>query len=171
MILEVGMGTGLNCLLTLKRSQILKKQVHYTAIEPFPLAKDEWGMLNYPEKIGGDGINDIFGLLHACCYGQDVRLSPGFTLRKWQQSIEIVSLPDATYDLVYFDAFGPQVQPELWTEQVFKKVSQSLKAGGLLVTYSAKGSVKRALKACSFVLEHPRGAPGKREMTRATKDC
>ncbi len=170
-ILEVGMGAGLNCLLTLRQSLILERQVHYTTIEPFPLAKDEWGMLNYPEKIGGDGISEAFCLLHTCDYGQEVRLSPGFILCKWQQPIEMVSLPYATYDLVYFDAFGPQVQPELWTEQVFKKVSRSVKKGGLLVTFSAKSKVKRVLKDCGFVLEHPKGPPGKREMTRAKKDC
>ena len=169
-ILEVGLGTGLNCLLSLQRSIILKKNVFYTAIEPYPLSAEEWGSLNYPQMTAGEYIKDAFNSIHTLGYGMEVSLSSNLRLIKLHDTIQAVDLPDKLYHLVYFDAFGPQVQPELWSREVFEKVAQSMKTGGVLVTYSAKGSVKRALKACGFVLEHPAGPPGKREMTRAVKD-
>ena len=168
-LLEVGLGTALNCILTLRESMRLEKKVRYTALEPYPLSMEEWEALNYPQIINDVDIIESFRMLHTSEYGMDVMLSPRFVVSKLEQTIEAVDLPDHLYHLVYFDAFGPQVQPELWTRQVFEKVAQSMKVGGVLVTYSAKGSVKRALKACGFVLEHPAGPPGKREMTRAVK--
>ncbi len=168
-ILEVGLGTGLNCLLTLKRSILWKNNVHYTAIEPYPLSTEEWGSLNYPHVISGQHTNESFSLIHNSEFGKEIALTSNFKLIKYHDTIQAVDLPDEMYHLVYFDAFGPQVQPELWTLDVFEKVARSMQTGGVLVTYSAKGSVKRALKACGFVLEHPAGPPGKREMTRAVK--
>lgn len=168
-LLEVGLGTGLNCLLTLRASMRLEKMVSYTGLEPYPLSQEEWESLNYPQVINGIDIMEPYRMLHTSEYGMDVKLSSRFTLNKLEQTIEAVDLPDDCYHLVYFDAFGPQVQPELWNVEVFEKVAQSMRAGGVLVTYSAKGIVKRALKACGFMLEHPAGPPGKREMTRAVK--
>jgi tRNA U34 5-methylaminomethyl-2-thiouridine-forming methyltransferase MnmC len=168
-VFEVGLGTGLNCLLTLQRSIILNKNVLYTAIEPYPLSDEEWGSLNYPQMITGQNLKEVFSLIHNSEFGIEVNLSVNFKMIKLQQTLQTVALPEDIFHLVYFDAFCPQVQPELWSKEIFEKIAQSMKIGGLLVTYSAKGIVKRALKECGFVLEHPAGPPGKREMTRALK--
>lgn len=168
-ILEVGLGTGLNCLLTHIYANLLGVQVHYTAIEPFPLLAQEYTSINHPALLPGEDNNQLFTLMHECDVHRDVLLRPGFCLLKISETLQDVTLPPEHYHLVYFDAFGPQVQPELWGHDVFEKMAASMVTGGMLVTYSARGSVKRALKASGFTLEHPAGPPGKREMTRATK--
>jgi tRNA U34 5-methylaminomethyl-2-thiouridine-forming methyltransferase MnmC len=169
-VLEVGLGTGLNCLLTHIYANLLGMQVHYTAIEPYPLLEEEYRKINHPALLPGEGNSHIFSQIHECDAGVEVLLRPGFWLLKINQTFQEVILPPGQFNLVYFDAFGPQVQPELWGQDVFEKMATSMVTGGMLVTYSARGSVKRALKASGFTLEHPAGPPGKRQMTRATKE-
>ncbi len=168
-ICEVGLGTGLNALLTYKRSRETGHQILYMGIEPYPLTMDEVNQLNIAEMVGHGIHADFFRQLHQTPANKIVELAPGFLFKRIEKVIQDAYLPPDLFNLVYFDAFGPQVQAELWTEDVFLPIYQSMKHKGVLTTYSAKGSVKRALKKCGFQLDHPAGPAGKREMTRAVK--
>jgi tRNA U34 5-methylaminomethyl-2-thiouridine-forming methyltransferase MnmC len=168
-IFEAGFGTGLNAFLTLLTSGKDGKTVHYSAIEKYPVEPDNVLLLNYPEKT--DPLEaTLFAELHACPWNLTNRISEYFTLKKIQGDLLTEDLPEAAYDLVYFDAFGPMVQPELCTEKIFRKLYRSMTAGALLVTYSVKGSVKRALNESGFSVSKLPGPPGKREMMRAIKN-
>ena len=167
-IFEVGFGTGLNAFLTLLETEKSGIPVHYTSIESNPLEPSIVNELNYPELLGQEN-NSFFKDLHDAPWNRDVAVTKNFILHKISGKIEEHNLPEGVFDLVYFDAFGPDVQPELWTENIFKKIYRSMKSGSILVTYSVKGSVKRALKSAGFTLEKLPGPPGKREITRATK--
>jgi tRNA U34 5-methylaminomethyl-2-thiouridine-forming methyltransferase MnmC len=167
-ILEAGFGTGLNAFLTFLASEKEGKFIHYSAIEKFPLEDRLVRLLNYPEKTD-PAKADIFQAIHESPWGMDIRISEYFTLSKMKADLCEVQLQDGFYDLVYFDAFSPAVQPELWTEEIFRTLYQSMKAGGCLLTYSVKGSVTRALKAAGFDVEKLPGPPGKRQITRAIK--
>ena len=166
-VFEVGFGTGLNAFLTLIEAGKRDLTVRYTAAEPYPPERSILRMLNYPE-ITNHGRN-IPGLeiLHDLPSGIMGKVTPYFSLKKVQEKLEDLALPMQAFDLVCFDAFGPDVQPELWTEEIFRKLAMAMKPGGVLVTYSAKGSVRRALKSAGFRVEKLPGPPGKREMTRA----
>lgn len=167
-IFEAGFGTGLNAFLTYLVSEKEGKSIHYTAIEKYPLEDRLISLLNYPERTD-PAKAAVFHALHDVPWEQDIRISEHFTLHKMKSDLRKVQLQDVSYDLVFFDAFGPDVQPELWTEEIFLMLYQSMKEGACLVTYSAKGLVTRALKAAGFNIEKLPGPPGKREMTRATK--
>jgi tRNA U34 5-methylaminomethyl-2-thiouridine-forming methyltransferase MnmC len=166
-IFEVGFGTGLNAWLTLLESSKLKLPVHYTAIESDPVERSMIESLNYPELLNQSSPQ--FLDLHEAQWGVEERITEHFFLKKIHGKIQDHELPGETYDLVYFDAFGPDVQPELWKVEIFRKLFNGMKPGAILVTYSVKGSVKRALKSAGFTLEKLPGPPGKREITRATK--
>lgn len=165
-ILEAGFGTGLNALLTLqqKSSQV----IHYETIEAFPLSMEEVVMLNYISNMDEESKRKYYAM-HACMADKIIRMNEHFYFRKRIDDIRKVALPESQYDLVYFDMFSPDIQPDLWSESVFQKVYRSLKNSGILVTYCAKGDVKRALKAVGFELESLPGPQGKREITRAIK--
>jgi tRNA U34 5-methylaminomethyl-2-thiouridine-forming methyltransferase MnmC len=167
-ILEAGFGTGLNAFLTFLASEKEGRSIHYSAIEKYPLEDHFVRLMNYPEKTN-PANKSVFQVMHDAPWGREIRISEHFTLNKMKVDLREIQLQEAAYDLVYFDAFGPVVQPELWTEEIFRVIYQSMKAGASLVTYSVKGSVKRSLKAAGFSLEKLPGPPGKREMTRATK--
>lgn len=160
-ILEIGLGTGLNLILTFQYAQ---KKVFYTALEPYPLDVNliEHLHTNMVEKELAIKINMSEG-------NQWHSLSPIFSYIKKTEKIEIVELPLEEYHLVYFDAFAPRVQPEMWAGQVFHKLYQSMRPYAALVTYCCKGDVKRALKSAGFWVEKLPGPPGKREMLRAVK--
>lgn len=168
-VLEVGLGTGLNALLTLMRSTEADCRISYLALEPYPLTPAEVEALNFYELMGEKMPVKAFSRMHELPFSLKETIFPGFVFEKWPHKVHDALLLNETFDLVYFDAFGPQVQPELWTERVFSRVFAAMKHGAVLVTYSAKGSVKRALRASGFSLEHPAGPKGKREMTRAVK--
>lgn len=168
-ICEIGFGTGLNALLTLKRSMETGCRVHYQGIEPHPLTREELAQLNTATLLGGGSFTQAFSRMHGALPGQVVEIIPGFTFELIRQPIQQVKLPHGAFHLVYFDAFGPQAQPELWDESIFGPVYQAMTSQGVLTTYSAKGSVKRALKKCGFQLTHPPGPAGKREITMAVK--
>jgi tRNA U34 5-methylaminomethyl-2-thiouridine-forming methyltransferase MnmC len=168
-ILEVGFGTGLNALLTLRHSIIQQQPIRYTAIEPFPVDECLLIQLNYPSLPGLEAVKDHFIPLHRATESNPTLITAGFIFEKIVSKIENAALSRTQYDLVYFDAFAPAVQPELWSEEVFAKIAGSMHMGGLLVTYSCKGTVKRALIAAGFSIEKVPGPLGKREFLRATK--
>ncbi|MEI6133183.1 MAG: tRNA (5-methylaminomethyl-2-thiouridine)(34)-methyltransferase MnmD [Bacillota bacterium] len=169
-ILEIGFGTGLNALLSLIESIKENKEVFYHGIEPFPVDKCELDQINYPELIAHPLSNALFEKLHTSVWEKPQAITPTFELLKVKQRIEDIHLSTDFFDLVYFDAFAPTVQPELWQKEIFQKIFLSMTNGGILVTYSCKGDVKRALKACGFNLEKLPGPIGKREFLRATKN-
>ena len=167
-ILEMGFGTGLNALITLKEATSLKKSVAYTAVEAYPVTADEVAALNYIAQLGSPQYSEAFKTMHSGPWEQQIRIGNSFTLHKKKCDFREV-VEENKYDLVYFDAFGAGVQPELWSEAVFSNMFRALRAGGILVTYAAKGSVRRAMQAVGFGVERLPGPPGKREMLRATR--
>jgi len=160
-ILEIGFGTGLNCLLSAIESLEKGLSIEYTSLEPFPLSDHLISLLNYPETLGH---GDLFNLMHSTDQGE-LSITGNFLLHRSRESL-LTFLPPVKYELIYFDAFAPDVQPELWSEAVFQKLFDCLVPGGLLVTYCAKGQVKRNMKKAGFRIERLPGPPGKREMTR-----
>ena len=159
-LLEVGLGTALNARLTCEQRK--EKQIHYLAIEKFPLNKEEI------KKVREKGRHKEAEIL-SIEPGQPVELEPGFTVELSTIDVKVFNKSQPTFDLVYFDAFAPSAQPELWTQEVFQGLYDAMNLGGILVTYCAKGSVKRMLKKVGFQVEVLPGPPRKREMTRAWK--
>ncbi len=168
-ILEIGFGTGLNALLTFIESEACKCDMEYTSIELFPLKSDIYSKLNFPGLIRYQGSREIFLQMHELPWNLPHPLSAHFSLHKINLSLMDYQPEKEAFDLVYFDAFGPEVQPEMWTKEVFEKMYSGLKKGGTLVTYSTKGTVKRNLMAAGFSIEKLPGPPGKREILRATR--
>ncbi len=167
-ILEVGFGTGLNALLTQLESAKTKQSIHYTAIELFPLALNEWQQLNYPELLDQENSRQLFEQLHTAPWEREVAITDFFFLHKVQADLLNFS-SSRLFDIVYFDAFAPAAQPELWTTAVFSALGALMTANGILVTYCSKGVVRRSMQAAGFNIEKIPGPPGKREMVRATK--
>ena len=168
-LLEIGFGTGLNALLTILESKKQRRKINYVAIEPEPLDQEIILGLNYPNQIGGTEAEGYYKKIHDANWEYPSFLSDYFIISKIHAKIEDLALSEKQFHLIYFDAFGPEVQPELWTEAIFKKLFDCLKQDGIIVTYSCKGNVKRALKSAGFGLEKLPGPPGKREVLRATK--
>jgi tRNA U34 5-methylaminomethyl-2-thiouridine-forming methyltransferase MnmC len=166
-ILEIGLGTGLNAFLTALRSREGKRKVHYTSVEKFPLPPDLTESFNYHEYTDGDTLG-LFRLIHSAPWEEDIVICNNFTLRKTEADATI-SLPEGNWNLIYFDAFGPDKQPEMWSMDIFKRIASATIKNGILVTYSAKGQVKRNLKACGFNVSLLPGPPGKRQIIRADK--
>ena len=168
-VLEMGFGTGLNALITLLEAPARKLQVRYTTLEAFPLDASSWNALDYGDHFPDHpAAGSNFRSMHEAPWGSPVGITDGFTLHKIQTDLlSYSSLP--AFDLVYFDAFGARVQPELWSERVFRCMYGALRPGGTLVTYAAKGSVRRTMEAVGFRTERLPGPPGKREMLRANK--
>jgi len=167
-VLEVGFGTGLNALLSFVDSEDTNRNIKYTSLEAYPLQWDLVSKLNYIDIIFNGKYSEIYKKIHTCDWESFYELSPYFTLKKQNVKLQNI-LFDNEFDIIYFDAFAPRVQPELWTEQIFTSMYKALKPGGILVTYCAKGSVKRALRYVGFELQSIPGPPGKREMSRAIK--
>jgi tRNA U34 5-methylaminomethyl-2-thiouridine-forming methyltransferase MnmC len=166
-ILEVGFGTGLNALLSASWAEINNQRIHYFGIEANPLRTALCFQLDYPRHIG-QNAEKIYDQLIRCDWEIDNQLTPHFSIQKREVKIQDFEAVEPI-DLVYFDAFGPRVQAEMWDITILEKMYQSLNVGGALVTYCAQGQFKRDLKAIGFILESPPGPPGKREMTRAIK--
>ena len=166
-ILEIGFGTGLNALLTYFSAK--EKQIHYTAIELYPLSNNELQQLNYVTQLPYPQTNEVFSRLHTAEWEKQVCITEHFSLCKHKISALDMELPQNTFNLVYFDAFSPEVQPQLWTSTLFEKIYNSMKTNGIFVTYSAKGSVKRALQQVGFCIEKLPGPVGKREIIRGEK--
>ncbi len=166
-ILEIGFGTGLNALLTQLEAETNSWGIDYTGIEAYPVSALEVEGLNYTSELNIP--SEMLTQMHSVPWGDQVKLSTFFNLRKRKQFFSEIS-EENTYNLIYFDAFGARVQPELWTEEIFLRMFNALKIGGVLVTYAAKGSVRRAMQNVGFRVERLPGPPGKREMLRATKN-
>lgn len=165
-VLEIGFGTGLNTILTLQASEKLNLEINYFGVEAYPVSSQELQLLNYTETL--NITDDSFKNIHNCDWETSHAITEHFRLTKQQKFFTDINDTNC-YDIIYFDAFGARVQPELWTEVIFEKMYKALKQHGVLVTYSAKGSVKRALKAVGFSIERLDGPPGKRHMLRAIK--
>lgn len=168
-VLEMGFGTGLNALLTYFASEKRNQYIHYIGVEAFPPSKEELEAMEYDQFTTNPEANDIYNALHAAAYNKTTSLSEHFVLEKIQQTFEEFIPKQESIDLIFYDAFGPRVQPHLWTIERFAPLYAALVKGGILVTYCAKGQVKRDLKSLGFMVETLPGPPGKREMIRATK--
>ena len=167
-VLEMGFGTGLNAFITFLEANKNQQKIKYTGIEAYPVEEDEVSNLNYISELKAEDSKPIFQKMHQVNWEEKHQISTNFELLKRKQFFKDFE-DELQYDLIYFDAFGARVQPELWTEQIFDKMFKALKNEGVLVTYSAKGSVRRAMQAVGFTVERLPGPPGKREMLRATK--
>ncbi|MBS9461619.1 tRNA (5-methylaminomethyl-2-thiouridine)(34)-methyltransferase MnmD [Flagellimonas sp. 389] len=168
-ILEIGFGTGLNALVTFLERENLNLSIDYVGVEAFPVKMGEITALNYIENLNAHEHQELFEKMHSSSWETKVKIAQNFQLLK--QLKDFKSINDINlFDLVYYDAFGARVQPDLWTEELFLKMYRALKREGVLVTYSAKGSVRRALEAVGFSVERLPGPPGKREMLRAIKN-
>ena len=165
-VLEIGFGTGLNALLTALESLNISQEIYYHGIEAYPVEAEELHALGYHTLIGSDP--SIFQNIHNCSWHETHKILPHFSIVKRQAFFSDIAEVNA-FDVIYFDAFGPRVQPNLWIESIFKKMYEALRPNGLLVTYCAKGSVRRCMQAVGFEVERLPGPPGKREMLRAIK--
>jgi tRNA U34 5-methylaminomethyl-2-thiouridine-forming methyltransferase MnmC len=171
-ILEVGFGTGLNALLTLIEADKHKNRIYYTAIEPFPLDETEVNQLNYCEQLNQPHYQRLFEKMHQTEWEQMFEITNDFRLTKKRCSL--VDLPvdpsmENSFFLIYFDAFAPDVQPELWTKKIFEKLYAMMVPDGILVSYCSKGDVRRAMQDVGFIVEKIPGPPGKKQMIRAKK--
>ncbi len=162
-VLEVGFGTGLNALLTLREAIKNNIDVAYTTLEIRPLPPEIWMTLNYPDP------DHLFKELHSAVWQKPVQVHSNLILLKLEKSLQTVELAPQQFDLIYFDAFAPNKQPEMWERQVLERVVSRIKTEGAFVTYCAKGQLKRDLKALGLIVESLPGPPGKREMVRAVK--
>jgi tRNA U34 5-methylaminomethyl-2-thiouridine-forming methyltransferase MnmC len=162
-ILEVGFGTGLNALLSVHEAIHKNVKIAYSTLEKFPIQPEIWRTLNYPDPY------DLFNELHQVEWHRWMEINSNFKLLKLKDSLqEVMLLPDQ-FDLIYFDAFAPNKQPEMWEHALLEKISKSMNSGAVFVTYCAKGQLKRDLKSLGLVVESLPGPPGKREMVRAIK--
>jgi len=168
-VLEIGFGTGLNAFITLIESQKKGLKIEYTGVEAYPVLPEEVKQLNYVEQLQVDELKEIFKKLHTVSWEEQHLISKDFKLTKQKKSFTEIDDREL-YNLIYFDAFSPERQPGLWTSEIFEKMFLSLKNHGILVTYSAKGSVRRAMQSAGFVVERLPGPPGKREMMRGIKE-
>ncbi|WP_282017939.1 tRNA (5-methylaminomethyl-2-thiouridine)(34)-methyltransferase MnmD [Salegentibacter mishustinae] len=167
-ILEIGFGTGLNAFITFLEAKKLQLNINYTGVEAYPVSEAEIGELNYSEMLSAENQLGAFQKMHQILWNTQEAIAENFQLEKQQKRFEEIEEVNK-YDLVFFDAFGARVQPELWTEEIFDKMYAAMKNNGFLVTYSAKGSVRRAMQTAGFIVERLPGPPGKREMLRALK--
>ncbi len=167
-ILEIGFGTGLNALLTLLYSIDKELTIKYLTIEKNPLLKETTATLNYPKII--EGAENYFDLLHSSEWEKSNKISDNFILKKMKATVlnKDLKLPE-NIDIIYFDAFAPSKQPEMWNENLFKKLFTCLKNDGKLVTYSSAGIVKQALRNAGFTVKRLQGPPGKHHMLFCSK--
>lgn len=167
-VLEIGFGTGLNAFLTLLAAERMQRPVHYTSIELHPLPEELVRQLDYPALMAPERTEDFYAL-HRAPWNSEVTLTPLFTLYKIEGDFTHYTFEEE-YDVVYFDAFAPEKQPEMWAQPLFDSLYTLLHPQGLLTTYCAKGVVRRMLQAAGFEVERLPGPPnGKREILRATK--
>ncbi|MDG1039180.1 MAG: tRNA (5-methylaminomethyl-2-thiouridine)(34)-methyltransferase MnmD [Polaribacter sp.] len=164
-ILEIGFGTGLNCFITYLEAE---KEIDYVGVEAYPVTSEEVEKMNFISVLNAEKDKASFEKIHNVPWEEKHQISNKFSLTKRKQFFEDIDDKNA-FNLIYFDAFGARVQPQLWTVEIFRKMFDSLKENGILVTYSAKGSVRRAMQEVGFIVERLPGPPGKREMLRAIK--
>ncbi|MCM5663973.1 tRNA (5-methylaminomethyl-2-thiouridine)(34)-methyltransferase MnmD [Galbibacter mesophilus] len=167
-VLEIGFGTGLNAFITYLEAKRLSKFINYEGVEAYPVEKEEVKLLNYVEELDAKQYQSDFDRMHESSWDEFCDISNHFRLKKRKQLFHEIN-DENSFDIIYFDAFGARVQPELWEVDIFRKMYAALKNNGLLVTYAAKGSVRRAMLEVGFSVEKLPGPPGKREMLRAVK--
>ena len=167
-LLEIGFGTGLNAFITLLEAPKQQLSIDYVGIEAFPVSKEEVEALDYCQQLDASNNREAFQRMHGSPWEETTSITPDFSLLKQKMDFKEIE-EENLFNLIYFDAFGARVQPELWTEEIFLKMYDALEKGGILVTYAAKGSVRRAMQAVGFTVERLPGPPGKREMLRAIK--
>ncbi len=167
-ILEIGFGTGLNAFITFLEGRKMNQSIDYVGVEAYPISAEELVSMNYVEELNATDDKGIFELMHQCNWEEKETFGNDFSLTKRKQLFEEINDLDR-FDLIYFDAFGYRVQPDLWSTAIFKKMFDALKDNGVLVTYAARGVVKRSMIEVGFTVEKLAGPPGKREMFRARK--
>ncbi len=167
-ILEIGFGTGLNAFITYLETKKVNQTIDYIGVEAYPVQVEEALQMNYVSELNASDEIEIFNKMHKCNWEEKQNISDKFSLTKRKQFFQDVTDENA-FDLIYFDAFGFRVQPELWSLEIFKKMYLALKPNGILVTYACRSSIKNAMLECGFKVEKLPGAPGKREMLRAIK--
>lgn len=167
-ILEIGFGTGLNAFITFLEAKKENIKVNYTGVEAYPVDFNEIAQMNYVAELQATDFEPEFQKMHTSEWNSNGLISNGFCLTKRKQFFDQIDDVEQ-FDLIYFDAFGFRVQPELWTTEIFQKMFNALKPGGILVTYAARGVVKRSMIEVGFTVEKLAGPPGKREMFRASK--
>lgn len=168
-ILEIGWGTGLNTLLTAAECDKSKTSVTYVAVEPFPISLGEASQLNYFEQIDHPAVREWTMKMHAHDHKYPFYLNDQFILNVLTEKLEELRFAANSFDVVYFDAFSPEAAPGMWTAEVFSMLYEAMQYEGILTTYCAKGEVRRRMLSAGFHVERVPGAPGKREMLRATK--
>ncbi len=167
-ILEIGFGTGLNAFITFLESTEKKQKIDYVGVEAYPVGAKEVLEMNYVAELDALKFDNIFKEMHKSEWNKKNEICPDFFLTKRKQFFDEID-DFEIFDLIYFDAFGYRVQPELWSTEIFQKMYDSLKPNGVLVTYAARGVVKRSMISVGFKVEKLAGPPGKREMFRAVK--
>ena len=166
-VLEIGFGTGLNAFMTLLEGEKSGRKIHFTSLEKYPVEMAKVKLLNYSEVLAPDK-NPLFEQLHLSPWNEEVQITPLFTLKKIEADFTEYDFTD-NFDVVYYDAFSPEKQPEMWTNQLFEKIYNHCRPGAILTTYCAKGIVRRALQDSGFKVERLKGPPGKREILRGSK--
>lgn len=166
-ILEIGFGTGLNALITYNEHLKSHQTISYVGVEAYPVTLEEAFLMNYAEEINLD-LKEVYQLLHTVDWDKEIAIDASFTFQKRNQFFEHIKDVDQ-FDLIYFDAFGFDTQPELWSEEIFKSMFIALKLDGILVTYACRSVIKNNMIAAGFSIEKLQGAPGKREMLRGRK--
>ncbi len=168
-ILEIGFGTGLNAFITAIEAPKLVQTIAYTGVEGYPVTSEELIKMNYVTELNSSNNQAIFEYLHQAEWEKPIEITKHFNLTKCNQFFETIDFKDQ-FNLIYFDAFGYRVQPELWSTEIFQKMYDSLKSEGVLVTYAARSCIKKSMIEVGFTVEKLPGAPGKREMFRARKE-
>jgi tRNA U34 5-methylaminomethyl-2-thiouridine-forming methyltransferase MnmC len=167
-ILEIGFGTGLNAFITFLEASKMNQSIDYVGVEGYPISSEEVVLMNYVEELNASSESAVFKKMHESNWEEKIVLRDDFTLTKKKQFFEEID-DFEKFDLIYFDAFGYRVQPELWSTEIFEKMYNALKPNSVLVTYAARGVVKRSMIEVGFTVEKLAGPPGKREMFRARK--
>ena len=162
-VLEIGFGTGLNAFITYLESLKNNFSIDYVGVEAYPILAEEVLQMNYVSELKADEHQTVFNTMHQVSWDESHEISEYFKLTKRKQKFEDIS-DENRFNLIYFDAFGFTVQPELWSEEIFQKMYEALKPNGILVTYACRTSIKRAMIASGFEVKKLPGAPGKREM-------
>ena len=164
----MGFGTGLNALISLKVAAEHQLNIEYTGVEAFPVQQKEWSVLDYAEALDDPGLKTEFEKFHLAPWEEKIPITDYFTLIKKKEDMALFKAC-SEFQLIYYDAFGYRVQPELWSPDIFENMYQALTAGGILVTYAAKGQIRRTMQHAGFSVERLPGPPGKREMLRGVK--
>jgi tRNA U34 5-methylaminomethyl-2-thiouridine-forming methyltransferase MnmC len=167
-VFEMGFGTGLNALLTIAEAEKKQQKIYYETVEADPLEANIYTLLNYCEQLNRPDLQPLLELLHSCDWNVPVEITPYFIFKK-----HLISLPEFSgnqhFDLIYFDAFAPEVQPELWTTAIFKKIYGLMKPNAVLTTYCSKSVVRKAMAEAGLIVTKIPGPPHKREMVRAKR--